>query len=221
MTALIPLALLLAQEGGFELNTGPIRFRGAELRGQYVRASDVETDLPYAEEREGNVFNVTTSRLDFGDVEYDGQSLGVALDFDVVRLSAEGHWGDWEGEGVLTFGDTLGPTTRMPVDLEGEWMGLRFGAEWAALRYAGETFEASLGPALGVNWYRFAFDDVAASPLKFDEEPDALVGSLGPRLRLRAVFDRFFVTLEAESSYLFDSLEGREDRLGLSVGLRF
>lgn len=221
MTAVLQLALLFAQEGGLELNTGPIRFRGAELRGQHVRASEVDTALSDAEEREGDVFTFTASRLEFGDLEYDGQSLGAALDFHVFRLSAEAHWGDWEGEGTLTFGSNLGPPTTQPVDLEGEWMGLRFGAEWPALRYASEMFEASVGPAVGVNWYHFEFDDVAASPLKFDEEPDALVGSLGPRLRLRATFDRLFVSLEAESSYLFDNLSGREDRIGLSLGLRF
>ena len=221
MTAVLHVALLLAQEGGFELNTGPIRLRGAQARAQYVRVSEVETDLPRAEEREGDVFVFTTSRLEFGDFEYDGQSLGGVLDLNVLKLSAEAHWGDWEGEGVLTFGDNLGPSTRTDVDLEGDWLGLRFGAEWPALRYTGGAFEATLGPVLGVNWYRFEFEDVAASPLEFDEEIDALVGSLGPRLVLRATFDRFFVTFEAETSYLFDSLSGREDRIGLGFGLRF
>jgi hypothetical protein len=222
MIALL-LAAVLAQEDGFQLNTGPVRFRSVELRAGILSASDLDMNVGDALEVVSNGLNPDfSSRLRFEETtRLDASTLGVSFDFNLFSLAVEGFFGDWEGEGILSYGQDGGPRTTQKVDLEGDAWGAHFTFEWPALRYETPAFAASLGPVLGVNWFHEEVDDVPESPLPFDEQVNALVGSFGPRLTLAVRFDRLELSLQGEVDFLFGQLSGLETRAALGIGLRF
>lgn len=217
------LAAVLAQEEGFQLNTGPVRFRSVELRGGVLSTSNLDMNVGDAVEIESNGLNPDfQSRLRFDETtRFDAFTFGVSFDFNLFRLAVEGFAGDWEGEGTLSYGEAGGPSTTVPVDLEGDNFGAFFTFEWPALRYESPSFAASLGPVVGANWFHEQVDDVPASPLSFDESVNALVGSFGPRLTLALRFDRVEVTAEGEIDLLFGQMSGVGTRATLGIGLRF
>lgn len=217
------LAALLAQDGDFELNTGPVRFRSVELRAGLLQAGSLDMNVGDALEIVNDGLNPEfRSRLEFEETErLDAFTLGVCWDFNLFRLGVEGFFGDWEGEGTLRYGQTGGPQTVLPVDVEGDAWGAHFTAEWPALRYESPGFAVSLGPVIGVNWFHEEFDDVPESPVPVDGHINALVGSFGPRLDVALRFDRLELSAEVEVSALFGQLEGVELRASLGAGLRF
>lgn len=215
--------LLLAQEDGFHVNVGKVRFRSVELRPGVLKADDLDMNVGDAVEIVSDGLNLDfESRLRFEETtRLDAVTLGVSFDFNLFRLAVDGFFGDWEGEGTLRYGQTGGPFTSVPVDLEGDAWGAHFTFEWPALRYESPFFAATLGPILGANWFHEEFEDVKESPLPIDGHVNALVGSIGPRLTLAVRFDRLEISAEAETSLLFGQLEGTELRAALGLGLRF
>jgi hypothetical protein len=222
MIALL-LSAALAQGDGFEVNTGAVRYRSVELRGGILSASDLDMNVGDALEIQSNGLNPEfRSRLKFEETtSLDAFTFGVSFDFNLFRLGVEGFKGDWEGEGTVTYGEVGGPSTVVPVDLEGDAWGAHFTFEWPALRYETPAFAATLGPVVGANWFHEEVDDVPASPLPFDEHVNAFVGSFGPRLTLAARFDRLELSAQAEIDLLFGQLSGVEARAALGIGLRF
>jgi hypothetical protein len=209
-------------EGMQWLNLGPVRYRDVEVRVQSVRAMDLRSDLPDVAEVRSTPFMTEYSRLEVEVAEQEGFSAGVSWDFNAFRLAADFFWGDWAGSGVLRYSTGMQPETVLPISMEGEALGLRFTAEWPAVRYLSPSFEIDLGPAFGVNWYHQDFDSPAQSPFAFgDTNHNELVGSIGARLGVRVSLGRAFVALEGEVDWLFDALAGREDRIALAVGYRF
>jgi hypothetical protein len=222
MIACIAL-LLLAQDDGFSLNRGPVRFRNVEVRAGILQISDADLSVGDLHEIESDGLNPDRfARLVLKTTEsLDAVSFGVRFDFNLFRLAVDGFLGDWEGDGTLSYGQIGGPTTTVPVDLEGDAWGCYFTFEYPALRYRTPTFEGTLGPVLGVNWVHQEVEDVPASPIAFDGEVDALVGSLGLRLDLAVRFDRWEISGEVEPGFAFGQLQGMELRAALGVGLRF
>lgn len=219
----LALAALLAQDEGLELNTNPVRFRSVELRAGALRAGSLDMNVGDALEIVSDGINPQfESRLEFRETEsLDAFTLGVVWDFNLFRLAVDGFFGDWEGKGTLSYGQTGGAQTVVPVDLEGDAWGAHFTVEWPALRYESPEFAASLGPVLGANWFHEEFDDVPESPVPLDGHVNALVGSLGPRLDVAVRFDRLELSVEVEASFLFGQLEGTELRASFGAGLRF
>jgi hypothetical protein len=217
------LASLAAQEGGIELNTGPVRFRSVELRAGFLQTGSLDMNVGDALEIVNDGLNPEfRSRVAFEETErLDAFTLGVCWDFNLFRLAVEGFYGDWEGEGTLRYGQTNGPQTTLPVDVEGDAWGAHFTFEWPAFRYETPAFALSLGPVLGANWFHEEFGDVPESPVPVDGHINALVGSLGPRLDAALRFDRLELSAEIEVSALFGQLEGVELRASLGAGLRF
>ena len=217
------LAAVLAQEDGFQLNTGPVRFRSVELRPGLLSTSDLDMNVGDALEIVSDGFNPDfSSRLNFDETtSLDAFTFGVSFDFNLFRLAVEGFSGDWEGEGTLVFGQAGGPFTTQQVDLEGDAWGAHFTFEWPALRYESPAFSATLGPVLGVNWFHEEVDDVPESPLPFDEHVNALVGSFGARLTFGVRFDRVELSAEVEEAALFGQMSGLQTRAALGLGLRF
>lgn len=217
------LAAALAQEDGFHLNTGAVRFRSVELRAGSLRTSELDMNVGDLVEIVSDGLNPDfESRLEFEKTErLDAVTVGVSWDFNLFRLAVDGFFGDWEGEGELRFGPEQGPLTTRTVDLEGDAWGAFFTFEWPALRYESPVFAATLGPILGINWFHLEVEDVPESPLPFDGHVNALVGSFGPRLTLAVRFDRLELSAEAEAGALFGQLSGSEFRAALGIGLRF
>ena len=222
MIACIAL-LLLAQDDGFSLNRGPVRFRNVELRAGILQISDADLEAGDLHEIESDGLNPDRfSRLVFKKTEsLDAATVGVRFDFNLFRLAVDAFLGDWEGEGTLSYGQSGSPTTTVPVDLKGDAWGAYFTFEYPALRYHTPTFEGSLGPVLGVNWVHQEVEDIAASPIPFDGHVNALVGSLGLRLNLAVRFDRLEISAEVEPGLAFGQLQGSELRAALGIGLRF
>lgn len=216
-------ALLLAQAEGFGLNTERVRFRSVELRGGLLNAGDLDMNVGDLLEIQSDGLNpVFRSRLEIETTErLDATTLGVRFDFNLFRVAVDGFFGDWEGEGTMTYGVDGGMQTVQEVDLEGDAWGAQFSVEWPALRWQDPSFEATLGPVLGANWFHEEVDPVAAAPIPFDGHVNALVGSLGPRLGLAVRFDRVELSAEFEVDYLFGQLQGVETRAALGLGLRF
>lgn len=221
---LIALLLLAAQdEEGLHVNTGDVRFRSVEIRPGLLKADDLDMNVGDALEIRSDGINPEfRSRLEFERTDrLDAFTFGVSFDFNLFRLAVDGFFGDWEGEGTLTYGPTAGPTTTLPVDLEGDAWGAHFTVEWPALRYESPELAATLGPILGVNWFHEELEDVPQSPLPFDEHVNALVGSVGPRATLALRFDRLEISAEVEYAFLLGQLEGSGLRAALGLGLRF
>lgn len=236
MSASLFAVLLLAQatnptnlrerplpEGMQWLNLGPVRYRDVEIRGQAVRGDDMRTDLPEVGEWVVTPFMTEYSLLQVGDISYDGFSAGTSWDFNLFRLSADFFFGDWEGEGTLRYSTGMQPETVVDSPVEGDSLGLRVAVEWPAVRYLSPDVEVDFGPAFGVNWQHLKFESPAASPFPFsDTNHNAYFGSIGPRLSIRVNLGRgAFLALEGEVDWLFDTLTGREDRVGIALGYRF
>ena len=109
MIALL-LSALLAQEEGFQVNTGPVRFRSVEVRPGILSTSDLDMNVGDFVEIVNDGLNPDfESRLKFDETtRLDAFTFGVAFDFNLFRLGVEGFFGDWEGEGTVTFGQAGG-----------------------------------------------------------------------------------------------------------------
>ncbi len=216
-------ALLLAQADGFGLNADRIRFRSIELRTGLLSTGELDVNVGDLLEIVDDGLNPSfRSRLEIETVErLDAFTLGVRFDFNLFRLAVDAHFGDWEGEGTMSYGFDGGAQTVQEVELEGDAWGSHFTLEWPALRYQDPEFEATLGPVVGANWFHEEVEPVPGAPLPFDGHINALVGSLGPRLSLALRFDRVELSAEFEVDYLFGQLVGVEARAALGLGLRF
>lgn len=216
-------ALLLAQAEGFGLNTERIRFRSIELRAGLLNTGELDVNVGDLLEIQADGLNpVFRSRLEIETTErLDAFTLGLRFDFNLFRVAVDGFFGDWEGEGTMSYGFDGGPQTVQEVELDGDAWGSHFTVEWPALRYQDPLFEATLGPVLGANWFHEEVDPVPGAPIPFDGHINALVGSLGLRLGLAVRFDRVELSAEVEADYLFGQFEGMETRAALGLGLRF
>jgi hypothetical protein len=210
-------------EGMQWFNAGPVRYRDVELRVQAVESGVLKSDLPVVGEFRTTPFMTEYSTLEFGDIEHEGFTVGVSWDFNLFRLAADFFVGDWEGPGTLRYSTGMQPETVVPLDLEGDSMGLRVGAEWPVMRYLDPSFEIDLGPVVGVNWYQQQFESPSQSPFPFtDDVQNELVGSIGLRLGVRVSLGKgAFVAVEGEIDRLFGVLEGTEQRVAVAVGYRF
>lgn len=216
-------AALLAQDEGFDFNTGPVRFRSVELRAGLLSAESLDMNVgDLLEIVDDGLTPTFRSRVEFETTErLDAFTLGVRFDINLFRLSIDAFHGDWEGKGTLTYGFDGGFQTVQAVDLEGDAWGAHFTVEWPALRWQSAAFEATLGPVVGANWFHEEVEAVPGAPVPFDGHVNALVGSLGPRLSLAVRLDRLELSAEVETSLLFGQLEGTETRAAFGLGLRF
>lgn len=211
-----------ARPEGLFLNFIPAAFRGASAFGGGLSTGRLRMDVPFALEVESDgVHPPAESRLEFSRMKFDAPFAGVAFDFDLVRVSGLFYQGRWDGEGVLTEGDGVAPPQSRRVDLEGDVYGLRAAVEWPLVRYRSEGFEASLGPEFGLLWVHQDLEPIPGAVRQFDEDPDAMVGSLGPRLRVKAVLGRVEFFAEGSAAYWFDSLKGRAVEAAVGIGWRY
>lgn len=209
-------------EEGFFLNFIPATFRGGSIFGGGLATGRLRMDIPFALEVESDgVRPPLESRLEFTRMEFDAPAVGIAFDFDLVRVTGLFYRGRWEGEGVLTESDGVHPPVSRSVDLEGDVTGLRAAVEWPLVRYVAEGFEASLGPELGLLWVHQELEPIAGAARQFGEDPNSMVGSLGPRLRVKAVLGRLELFAEGQAAYWFDSLRGRAVEAAVGIGWRY
>jgi hypothetical protein len=210
-----------ARPEGLFLNFVPAAFRGAAVFGGGLSTGRLRVDAPFALEVESDgVHPPAESRLEFTRMEFDAPVGGIAFDFDLVRVSGLFFQGRWDGEGVLTESDGVRPPQSRAVDLEGDVYGLRAAVEWPLVRYRSGGFEASLGPEFGLWWVHQELEPIPGAVRQFDEDPDHMVGSLGPRLRVKAVLGRVELFAEGSAAYWFDSLKGRAVEAAVGIGWR-
>lgn len=196
-------------------------WRGAWIQvGTYSGASLV-TNVPRAIATQSDGVNPPIfERLQYHSERFRTTSIGAAADFDVFRLSAEWFDGRFDARATLTYEDGFRPPQSSGVSINGNLYGFRIGAHWPAMRYRGEIFEVSVGPAATVGWMHQESRIPMGTLLRRDTV-DILTGSLGPKASLRGFFGRFALEATAEYSFLTGAVRGWTKELTVGIGYGF
>ncbi|HZE96502.1 MAG TPA: hypothetical protein VE981_05720 [Planctomycetota bacterium] len=158
--------------------------------------------------------------LEWEQESFRSDSITIAADLDMFRLSVSYFDGTFSAQGILVH--TNGVTeTRTPVDFNGDAYGFRFGAYWPTLRYRDWNFEASLGAAVSVGWlHEETF--VPGGVLLARDEVDVLTGSFGPKASFRALFlGNIEVEVDAEYSFMTGAVRGWTKEFSAGIGIHF